>query len=35
MLGDLLSLQLAARRGIDPTPIEAIDRLKGELGRPE
>jgi glucose/mannose-6-phosphate isomerase len=35
MLGDLLSLHLAARRGIDPTPIEAIDRLKAELGRPE
>ncbi len=35
MLGDLLSLQLAARRGVDPAPIEAIDRLKAELGRPE
>ena len=35
MLGDLLSLHLAARRGVDPTPIEAIDRLKEELGRPE
>jgi glucose/mannose-6-phosphate isomerase len=35
MLGDLLSLHLAARRGVDPTPIEAIDRLKAELGRPE
>jgi glucose/mannose-6-phosphate isomerase len=34
MLGDLLSLHLAARRGVDPTPIEAIDRLKDELGRP-
>jgi glucose/mannose-6-phosphate isomerase len=34
MLGDLLSLHLAARRGIDPSPIEPIDRLKAELGRP-
>jgi glucose/mannose-6-phosphate isomerase len=34
MLGDLLSLQLAARRGIDPTPVEVLDRLKAELGRP-
>jgi glucose/mannose-6-phosphate isomerase len=32
MLGDLVSLQLAARRGVDPTPIEPIDRLKDELG---
>jgi glucose/mannose-6-phosphate isomerase len=34
MLGDLLSLHLAARRGVDPTPIEPIDRLKAELGHP-
>ncbi len=34
MLGDLLSLQLAARHGVDPTPIEAIDELKQRLGRP-
>lgn len=34
MLGDLVSLQLAARRGIDPTPIDVIERLKDELGRP-
>ncbi|MGZ5346546.1 MAG: bifunctional phosphoglucose/phosphomannose isomerase [Solirubrobacterales bacterium] len=32
MLGDLVSLELAARRGVDPTPIEAIDGLKAELG---
>lgn len=32
MLGDLVSLELAARRGVDPTPIELIDRLKHELG---
>jgi glucose/mannose-6-phosphate isomerase len=34
MLGDLLSLHLAARRGVDPTPITAIDQLKGRLGTP-
>jgi glucose/mannose-6-phosphate isomerase len=34
MLGDLLSLQLAARRGVDPAPIERIDRLKQLLGAP-
>ena len=34
MLGDLLSLQLAARRGVDPAPIEPIDRLKDLLGAP-
>jgi glucose/mannose-6-phosphate isomerase len=33
MLGDLLSIQLAALRGVDPTPIEVIDRLKDDLGR--
>ena len=32
MVGDLVSLHLAARRGIDPSPVEAIDRLKTELG---
>ncbi len=35
MLGDLLSLNLAARRGVDPSRIEVIDRLKDELGRPQ
>jgi glucose/mannose-6-phosphate isomerase len=34
MLGDLTSLQLAARRGVDPTPIEPIERLNRELGKP-
>ncbi len=34
MLGDLLSLHLAARHGVDPTPIEAIDGLKQRLGDP-
>jgi glucose/mannose-6-phosphate isomerase len=34
MLGDLVSLHLAARRGVDPTPITAIDELKERLGSP-
>jgi glucose/mannose-6-phosphate isomerase len=34
MLGDLLSLRIAAERGVDPAPIEMIDRLKEELGSP-
>jgi glucose/mannose-6-phosphate isomerase len=33
MLGDLVSLHLAARRGVDPSPVETMDRLKEELGR--
>jgi glucose/mannose-6-phosphate isomerase len=31
MLGDLVSLELASMRGVDPLPIEAIDRLKASL----
>lgn len=31
MLGDLLSLELASARGVDPLPIAAIDRLKSSL----
>jgi glucose/mannose-6-phosphate isomerase len=34
MLGDLVSLELAERRGVDPLPVEAIDGLKAALGRP-
>ena len=34
MLGDLLSLRLAAKRGVDPGPTALLDRLKQELGRP-
>jgi len=33
MLGDLVSLQLAARNGVDPGPVEVIERLKDELER--
>jgi glucose/mannose-6-phosphate isomerase len=33
-LGDLVSLHLAARAGVDPGPVELIERLKDELGRP-
>ena len=34
MLGDLVSLQMAARRGVDPSPVPVIEQLKDELGRP-
>jgi glucose/mannose-6-phosphate isomerase len=32
MLGDLVSLRLAAERGVDPLPVEAIERFKEALG---
>ncbi|MBU0672445.1 MAG: bifunctional phosphoglucose/phosphomannose isomerase, partial [Candidatus Margulisbacteria bacterium] len=31
--GDLLSVYLAILKGIDPTPVEVIGRLKKELNR--
>jgi len=31
LLGDLVSLYLAVLRGVDPTPVEALDRLKAAL----
>jgi glucose/mannose-6-phosphate isomerase len=34
MLGDLVSLELAAQRGVDPLPVEAIERFKEAMGRP-
>ena len=34
MLGDMLSLELAMARGVDPMPVEAIERFKSELGTP-
>ncbi|HKJ37071.1 MAG TPA: bifunctional phosphoglucose/phosphomannose isomerase [Solirubrobacterales bacterium] len=34
MLGDLISLELAARGGTDPTPVGVIESLKDRLGRP-
>ncbi|HEX7246111.1 MAG TPA: bifunctional phosphoglucose/phosphomannose isomerase [Solirubrobacterales bacterium] len=33
MLGDLVSLELAEARNVDPLPVEAIDKLKSALGR--
>ena len=33
LLGDLVSLYLAVLRGVDPTPVEAIDRLKTRAER--
>ena len=32
LLGDLVSVYLATLAGVDPTPVEAIDRLKATLG---
>lgn len=34
MLGDLVSLALADARGVDATPVEAIESLKAALGPP-
>jgi glucose/mannose-6-phosphate isomerase len=33
LLGDLVSLYLAVLRGVDPSPVELLQRLKGELAR--
>jgi glucose/mannose-6-phosphate isomerase len=33
-LGDLMSVYLGVLEGVDPTPIEAIDRLKAALAKP-
>ncbi|GAC1434540.1 MAG: bifunctional phosphoglucose/phosphomannose isomerase [Solirubrobacteraceae bacterium] len=35
LLGDLVSLYMAFLRGVDPTPVEAIDGVKRALARPE
>jgi glucose/mannose-6-phosphate isomerase len=32
LVGDLVSVYLAVLRGVDPTPVEGIDRLKQTLG---
>jgi glucose/mannose-6-phosphate isomerase len=34
MLGDLVSVELAGARGVDPNPVEAIESFKAALGRP-
>lgn len=34
MLGDLVSLILALRRSVDPSPVDVIESLKDRLGRP-
>jgi glucose/mannose-6-phosphate isomerase len=31
LLGDLVSLYLAVLRGVDPSPVPMIERLKGAL----
>jgi glucose/mannose-6-phosphate isomerase len=33
LLGDLVSVYLAALRGVDPTPVEAIEQFKAKLGQ--
>jgi glucose/mannose-6-phosphate isomerase len=33
LLGDLVSVYLAVLRGVDPTPVDAIERLKDELAQ--
>ena len=35
LLGDLVSIYLAVLKGIDPTPVDVIERLKEELGARE
>jgi glucose/mannose-6-phosphate isomerase len=32
VLGDLVTLELARQRGVDPLPVEAIERFKEEMG---
>jgi len=33
MLGDLVSVELAERRGVEPEPVEVLQRFKQDLGR--
>jgi glucose/mannose-6-phosphate isomerase len=33
LLGDLVSLYMAVLRGVDPTPVDVIEQLKGELAK--
>ncbi len=33
LLGDIVSLYVAVLRGVDPAPVELLERLKGELAR--
>lgn len=33
LLGDLVSLYMAVLRGVDPSPVDVVERLKGELAR--
>ncbi len=34
LLGDLVSVYAAVLAGRDPSPIEALDRIKARLGKP-
>ena len=31
-IGDMVSIELAKRNGVDPTPVEVIENLKRKLG---
>ena len=33
LLGDLVSIYLAALRGVDPGPVKALDELKAALAK--
>jgi len=33
VVGDFVSCYVALRRGVDPTPVAVIDRLKAALAR--
>ena len=34
MLGDLVSIEIAKARGVDPLPVEAIERFKQQMSQP-
>jgi glucose/mannose-6-phosphate isomerase len=35
LLGDLVSIYLAVLKGVDPSPVDVIERLKDELSARE
>jgi hypothetical protein len=35
MLGDLLAIELANARGVDPEAVNVLEGFKKEMGRPE
>jgi glucose/mannose-6-phosphate isomerase len=34
LLGDLVSIYMSVLAGVDPSPTEALDRVKSSLGKP-